>query len=60
MGFLCLVGGFNSALNNTSRPGPEAPMLFLAAGNDELLDQIFEEEKSDRVCRFLKNRKLKA
>ena len=39
---------------------PEAPLPFIAASNDELLDQIFVEEKSNRICRFMKSRKMKA
>ena len=49
-----------------SQPGlspttdPEAPLPSIYAANEELLDQIFEEEKSNRICRFIKNRKMKA
>jgi hypothetical protein len=32
---------------------------LLVGSKDELLETIFEEEKSDRLCRFIKSRKLK-
>ncbi|MDA0347960.1 MAG: hypothetical protein O3C20_11230 [Verrucomicrobia bacterium] len=37
----------------------EMPLPLFVGSKDELLDQIFEEAKSDRLCRFIKIKKLK-
>lgn len=55
--FLSLCGPYSGSSFFIS--DPEEPLPFITESNDGLLDQIFEEEKSDRVCRFLKSRKLK-
>jgi len=36
-----------------------ALLPHVTASKEELLDQIFEEAKSDRLCRFIKTRRLK-
>lgn len=38
----------------------EFELHLLAGSKDELLETIFEEEKSDRLLKFIKNKKLKA
>ena len=57
--FLCLFSG--TLLQDQALPSDDFEMqlpLFVGS-KDELLDQIFEEAKSDRLCRFIKNKKLK-
>ena len=39
---------------------PEEPMPFISGSSEEFLDQIFVEEKSNRICRFIKIKKMKA
>jgi hypothetical protein len=56
-GLLALGLYFSPKDSNTV---PEEPLPFSLVSNDELLDQIFEEEKSDRIIRFIRNRKMKA
>lgn len=57
----CLyLGSPSSPLSdNTLQTGLIAPLPVITGAEEELLDQIFEEEKSDLICRFLKNRKMK-
>lgn len=63
LGALLLCGlSVNSVNNQTEfRDMPSEFELHLLAGSkDELLETIFEEEKSDRLLKFIKNKKLKA
>lgn len=39
-------------------PGVHSP--FIVDSGEEFLDQIFVEEKSNRICRFIKVKKMKA
>ena len=57
---ICLFAVGLLLLENISKTDPEEPLSFILVSNEELLDQIFEEEKSNRVCRFIKTRKMKA
>lgn len=60
VGSLCLFAAtlFLSGIDSNADSEPSLPFLLVA--NEELLDLIFEEEKSNRICRFMKNRKMKA
>ena len=59
-----LISGFSvSSLNNQTELRDmltEFELHLLAGSKDELLETIFEEEKSDRLLKFIKNKKLKA
>jgi len=48
-----------SASSSLIEPDRVQVDMPLASANESLLDQIFEEEKSDRLCKFIKNKESK-
>ena len=62
---ICLIalGSVFTFKVQSESPGPvdlSPSPGFVASQNEKLLDTIFEEEKSNAVCRFLKSKKMKA
>jgi hypothetical protein len=55
----CLLTANLIPAGSSSSTEPEVPLPFIVGSNEKLLDQIFEEEKSNRICRFMKIRKMK-
>jgi len=46
--------------NRANDADSETHLPFVVGSGEEFLDQIFEEEKSNRICRFIKVKKMKA
>ena len=57
---LCLLAAHVYQPKSSFVTDPEVPMPFIAGSTEEFLDQIFVEEKSNRICRFIKIKKMKA
>ncbi len=57
---LCLFATSAYQSNVSIETDPEVPSSFIVVSGEEFLDQIFEEEKSNRICRFIKVKKMKA
>ena len=57
---LCLttVHTYQPVSSVETDPGVHSP--FIVDSGEEFLDQIFVEEKSNRICRFIKVKKMKA
>ncbi|MBH52847.1 MAG: hypothetical protein CMI18_00675 [Opitutaceae bacterium] len=60
LAFLLIALGGVVSLLPSSFKGLHAESTFVSGQNEELLGTIFQEEKSNAVCRFLKSKKLKA
>jgi hypothetical protein len=56
---VCLFSGTLLEDRVISQDDIEVQLPLFVRSNEELLDQIFEEGKSDRLCRFIKTKKLK-
>ena len=57
---LCLFATNAYQSNISIETDPGVPSPFIVVSGEEFLDQIFEEEKSNRICRFIKVKKMKA
>lgn len=57
---LCLLAVYAYQPKSSFEADPEVPTSFIAGSGEEFLDQIFVEEKSNRICRFIKIKKMKA
>ena len=57
---LCLLATNAYQTNVSIETDPGVPSSFIVDSGEEFLDQIFVEEKSNRICRFIKVKKMKA